>query len=57
MKLKDKFKKINQGIFSPEIEEINLIKKMYQGQVHMTMKMLSLNMAAEMILVMDLDPE
>lgn len=57
MKLKDKFKKINQGIFSPEIEEINLIKKMCQGQVHMTMKMLSLNMAAEMILAMDLDPE
>lgn len=57
MKLKDKFKKINQGIFFPEIKEINLIKKMCQGQVHTTMKMLSLNMAAEMILVMDLDPE
>ncbi len=55
MKLKDKFKKISQATYFLEIEEINLIKGMCQGQDLMTMKMLYLNMEAKMILVMDLD--
>ncbi len=57
MKLKDKFKKISQATYFQEIEEINRIKEMCQDQVHMTMKMLYLNMVAEMIQAMDLGQE